>query len=199
MRRARGCARRRGRRHRPRCWSAMAATRSGRQSLAAALMAEAGLEPPPGAPPGYGGYVPLEKLLDAAPGRDRGDVEPARAAGRAGRGLSHASGAARRSIRRSAASCCRARYTLCGGPSLVAAFDYLTERDALAAAALELRRPFARRCATSASSPSVSAAGPGCRISGDLISRSKPSRTAGIASKPGRAATFAGHEFLAAP
>ena len=32
----------------------------------------------------------------------------------------------------------------------------------------------------SASSPSVSAAGPGCRISGDLISRSQPVRTAGI-------------------
>ena len=52
---------------------------------------------------------------------------------------------------------------------------------------------------SSASRPSVSAAGPGCRISVDLISRRKPSRTAGIASKPGRAANFRRHEFLAAP
>jgi hypothetical protein len=50
--------------------------------------------------------------------------------------------------------------------------------------------------ADSASSPSVSAAGPGCRISGDLISRSQPVRTAGIASKPARAMTFAGTNFL---
>ena len=50
--------------------------------------------------------------------------------------------------------------------------------------------------AVSASSPSVSAAGPGCRISGDLISRSQPERTAGMASKPSRAQTFAGTNFL---
>ena len=50
--------------------------------------------------------------------------------------------------------------------------------------------------AQSASSPSVSAAGPGCRMSGDLISRSQPFCTAGIASKPGRAATLAGTNFL---
>ena len=50
--------------------------------------------------------------------------------------------------------------------------------------------------ASMASSPSVSAAGPGCRISGDLISRRKPSRTAGMASKPGRPANLAGTNFL---
>ena len=47
-----------------------------------------------------------------------------------------------------------------------------------------------------ASSPSVSAAGPGCRISDDLISRSQPSRTAEISAKPGRAATRTGTNFL---
>ena len=36
---------------------------AGERSLAAALLAEAGLKPPAGAPPGYGGYVQLEKLL----------------------------------------------------------------------------------------------------------------------------------------
>src|SRR5258707_11545860 len=50
--------------------------------------------------------------------------------------------------------------------------------------------------AASASSPSVNAAGPGCRMSGDLISRRKPSRTAAISAKPGRAATFVGTNFL---
>jgi len=44
--------------------------------------------------------------------------------------------------------------------------------------------------------PSVSAAGPGCRMFGDLISCSAPSRTAGIAPQPGRAATFSGRNFL---
>src|SRR6185437_6439727 len=48
----------------------------------------------------------------------------------------------------------------------------------------------------SASSPSVSAAGPGCRISVDLTSRSQPVATAGTWAKPGRAATLAGTNFL---
>ena len=42
----------------------------------------------------------------------------------------------------------------------------------------------------------MSAAGPGCRMSGDLISRIQLFATAGIASKPGRAATLAGTNFL---
>src|SRR5262249_31750055 len=50
--------------------------------------------------------------------------------------------------------------------------------------------------AASASRPSVNAAGPGCRMSGDLISRTKLSRTAGTSAKPGRAATLAGANFL---
>jgi hypothetical protein len=48
--------------------------------------------------------------------------------------------------------------------------------------------------ACSAASPSVT--GPGCKISGDLISCSSPSCTAGIRSKPGRCATFSGRNFL---
>src|SRR5436190_10530309 len=40
---------------------------AGVRSLAAALLAEAGLKPPPGAPPGYGAYVPLERLLTLHP------------------------------------------------------------------------------------------------------------------------------------
>src|SRR6185437_1431676 len=48
----------------------------------------------------------------------------------------------------------------------------------------------------SASSPSVRAAGPGWRISVDLISRNQPVATAGTWVKPGRAATLAGTNFL---
>src|ERR1700741_2755260 len=50
--------------------------------------------------------------------------------------------------------------------------------------------------AASASRPSVNADGPGCKMSGDLISRTKLSRTAGTSAKPGRAATLAGTNFL---
>jgi iron complex transport system substrate-binding protein len=39
----------------------------GPESLAAALMREAGLVPPAGAPGGYGGYVPLEQLVMLRP------------------------------------------------------------------------------------------------------------------------------------
>ena len=44
--------------------------------------------------------------------------------------------------------------------------------------------------------PSVSAAGPGCRMSADLISNSWFCLTAEIASQPGRAATRSGLNFL---
>src|ERR1700682_485060 len=50
--------------------------------------------------------------------------------------------------------------------------------------------------ATIASSPSVSAAGPGCRISGDLISTMRSLRTAGISFQPGRFLILSGTTFL---
>src|ERR1700688_3229183 len=50
--------------------------------------------------------------------------------------------------------------------------------------------------ATIASNPSVSAAGPGCRISGDLISTMRPLRTAGIWSQPGRFLILSATTFL---
>src|ERR1019366_1373524 len=50
--------------------------------------------------------------------------------------------------------------------------------------------------ATIASSPSVSAAGPGCRISGDLISTIRSLSTAGIWSHPGRRLILSGTTFL---
>jgi hypothetical protein len=47
-----------------------------------------------------------------------------------------------------------------------------------------------------ASRPSVSAAGPGCRISADLISTMRSLRTAGIASQPDRCRILSGTTFL---
>src|SRR5204863_9920021 len=49
--------------------------------------------------------------------------------------------------------------------------------------------------ACNASNASVSAAGPGCRMIGDLISWSSPSRTAGMLAQPARAATSSGRNF----
>src|SRR4051794_6122323 len=49
---------------------------------------------------------------------------------------------------------------------------------------------------TIASSPSVSAAGPGCRISGDLISTMRLLCTAGISFQPGRCLILSGTTFL---
>ena len=95
----------------------------GPASLAATLLSEAGLKPPPGAPAGYGGFIPLEKFLVLQP-----DIvflkDPPRAATDQGamflvhpalRGLYP-------SERRVALP---ARYTMCGGPALIAAFDYM--------------------------------------------------------------------------
>src|SRR5258706_11783743 len=50
--------------------------------------------------------------------------------------------------------------------------------------------------ATIASSPSVNAAGPGCRISGDLISTMRSLRTAGISLQPGRFRILSRTTFL---
>ena len=61
--------------------------------------------------------------------------------------------------------------------------------------------PLAHSAITRCSSrtPSVSAAGPGCRMIDDFTSCSSPSRTAGTSCQPGRAATARRVELLAAP
>ena len=125
MRRARACMLRRSRRLRPRCWSIAAATRPATHSLAAALLAEAGLKPPPGAPPGYGGYVPLEKLLMLRPDAIVLNNLPRDASDQGSYNLSHPALDAlyppqRRII-------LPPRYTICGGAALIEAFDYLAE------------------------------------------------------------------------
>ena len=98
---------------------------AGEKSLAAALLAEAGLKPPPGAPPGYGGYVPLEKLLMLRPDAIVLNNLP-RESDQGSYNLSHpaldraVSATARRIV-------LPPRYTICGGAALIEAFDYLAE------------------------------------------------------------------------
>ena len=97
----------------------------GPASLAAALMKEAGLDPPPGAPAGYGGFVPLEKLIELRP-----DVLVMSNAlelpdGQGAVYLTHP--ALQKLYPMNRRIILPTRYTICGGPSLVAAFDYLTE------------------------------------------------------------------------
>jgi iron complex transport system substrate-binding protein len=104
----------------------------GPTSLAAALMAEAKLRPPPGAPRGIGGYVPLEKLLVMRPDilvtsslveqpHDQGSVY-----------LTHP--ALQALYPPSKRIILPGRYTLCGGPGLVAGLDHLANEMARLAA-----------------------------------------------------------------
>jgi len=100
----------------------------GPASLAAGLIAEAGLRPPAGAPAGMGGYVSLESLIVMRPDLlvlhslveepyDQGSVYLTHPA------LKALYPPSRRIV-------LPGRYTLCGGPGLVAGLDHLA--DALA-------------------------------------------------------------------
>jgi iron complex transport system substrate-binding protein len=97
----------------------------GPDSLASALMAEAGLTPPPGAPNGYGGYVPLERLIELRPDFL---VMASLIPQEDGQGALYLTHPALRALypaeRRIELP---SRYTLCAGPSLIGAFDYLTD------------------------------------------------------------------------
>jgi iron complex transport system substrate-binding protein len=96
---------------------------AGERSLAAALLAEAGLKPPHGAPPGYGGYVPLERLLTLRPDIIVLNNMPASAKDQGSYNLSHpALDALYPPERRIVLP---PRYTICGGAALIEAFDYL--------------------------------------------------------------------------
>jgi iron complex transport system substrate-binding protein len=95
---------------------------AGEHSLAAALLAEAGLAPPPGAPPGYGGYVPLEKLLMLRPDVIVLNNLP-RESDQGSYNLSQPALAALYPPERRIVL--PPRYTICGGAALIEAFDYL--------------------------------------------------------------------------
>jgi iron complex transport system substrate-binding protein len=97
----------------------------GPDSLAGALMREAGLTPPPGAPAGYGGYVPLEKLIMLRPDFL---VMASIIETPDGQGTLYLTHPALRALypprKRIALP---SKFTLCAGPSLVAALDYLAD------------------------------------------------------------------------
>jgi iron complex transport system substrate-binding protein len=97
----------------------------GPDSLAAAVMAEAGLTPPPGAPKGYGGFVPLETLIMLRPDYLATASLIEKPDGQGALYLTHP--ALQRLYPPAQRIVLPARYTLCAGPSLVGAFDYLTE------------------------------------------------------------------------
>ena len=96
---------------------------AGVRSLAAALLAEAGLKPPPGAPAGYGGYVPLERLLTLHPDLIVLNNLPTGAKDQGSYNLSHPALEALYPPERRIVL--PPRYTICGGAALVEAFDYL--------------------------------------------------------------------------
>jgi len=95
---------------------------AGEHSLAAALLAEAGLKPPPGSPRGYGGYVPLERLLTLHPDVIVLNNLP-RESDQGSYNLSHPALAALYPPQRRIVL--PPRYTICGGAALIEAFDYL--------------------------------------------------------------------------
>jgi iron complex transport system substrate-binding protein len=100
----------------------------GPASLAATLLAEAGMKPPAGAPAGYGGFIPLEKFLVLKPDIVFLKDPPSAATDQGAMFLVHP---ALRDLyppqRRVALP---TRYTMCGGPALVAAFDYMADEVA---------------------------------------------------------------------
>jgi iron complex transport system substrate-binding protein len=97
----------------------------GPHSLAATLLAEAGFRPPSGAPAGYGGFISLERLLALKP-----DViflkDPPRAATDQG-AMFIVHPALREMYPPDRRIALPTRYTMCGGPALVAAFDYVAD------------------------------------------------------------------------
>jgi iron complex transport system substrate-binding protein len=104
----------------------------GPTSLAAGLIAEAGLKPPAGAPAGIGGFVPLESLVMMRPDLlvthnmielpyDQGSVY-----------LTHP--AVKDLYPPSRRIILPVRYTMCGGPGLVAGLDLLADQLAKLAA-----------------------------------------------------------------
>jgi iron complex transport system substrate-binding protein len=83
------------------------------------------VRPPPGAPPGYGGYVPLERLLVLRPDLLVLKDPPLQATDQGALFFTHPAVAALYPPQRRIAL--PSRYTMCGGPALVAALDYLAD------------------------------------------------------------------------
>jgi iron complex transport system substrate-binding protein len=97
----------------------------GPSSLAATLLDEAGLSPPLGAPPGYGGFIPLEKLLMFKPDLVFVKDPPSAPGDQGALYFMHPAMRALYPPERQIAL--PTRYAMCGGPALVEAFDYLAD------------------------------------------------------------------------
>jgi iron complex transport system substrate-binding protein len=97
----------------------------GPQSLVAALLTEAGLRPPAGAPAGYGGYMSLEMLLVTRPDVLVLKDPPLQAEDQGALFFTHPAVTALYPPDRRIAL--PTRYTLCGGPALIEALDYLAD------------------------------------------------------------------------
>jgi iron complex transport system substrate-binding protein len=97
----------------------------GADSLVAALVAKAGLVPPAGAPPGYGGFLALETILTLKPDvlvlRDPPEVPTDQGS------LALLHPALMTMYPASRRIALPTRYTFCGGPALVGALDYLAQ------------------------------------------------------------------------
>jgi iron complex transport system substrate-binding protein len=97
----------------------------GPQSLVAALLAEAGFRTPAGAPSGYGGYMSLETLLVTRPDILVLKDPPLQAEDQGALFFTHPAVATLYPPERRIAL--PTRYTLCGGPALIEALDYLAD------------------------------------------------------------------------
>jgi iron complex transport system substrate-binding protein len=97
----------------------------GPQSLVATLLAEAGLRLPAGAPAGYGGYMSLEMLLVTRPDLLVLKDPPLQPEDQGALFFTHPAVAALYPANRRIAL--PTRYTLCGGPALIEALDYLAD------------------------------------------------------------------------
>ena len=97
----------------------------GPQSLVSTLLAEAGLRPAPGGPSGYGGYLSLEALIVARPDILVLKDPPLQAEDQGALFFTHPAVAAAYPPEKRIAL--PTRYTLCGGPALIEALDYLAD------------------------------------------------------------------------
>ena len=100
----------------------------GPASLAATLLAEAGLKPPAGAPAGYGGFIPLERFLVLKPDIVFLKDPPSAATDQGAMFLVHP--ALRDLYPPTRRVALPTRYTMCGGPALISAFDYMADEVA---------------------------------------------------------------------
>lgn len=96
---------------------------SGSQTVAAALLTEAGLRSPQGAPEGIGGFLPLEHLLMLKPDFVVLKDAPREATDQGALYLTHP--ALRAAYPPERRINLPARYALCGGAALIAAMNYL--------------------------------------------------------------------------